>query len=275
MLRSIKPRQAESFIAHRSASGLTVGAVNKDIRTLKRVFNLAIEPRGYLSKDENPFGKIKQRKMTEKTIRYVSLKEYLLLSEATDSLWWRAFFSVAYGSGLRKSEILNLTWSDIDFENQQVYVQAKEHTEDTIEWEPKDHQNRAVPVSDKTTQLLANLQAGSIEGYPYIFILPQRFERIKHRVKIGRWNSRSEVINNMIRDFDVIRRRSGIAKCTMHDLRRSAVTNWAQHLPIQVVQQLAGHSNISTTRKYYLKVRSEDVVSASKVINLIFAEAEK
>jgi integrase len=30
-----------------------------------------------------------------------------------------------------------------------------------------------------------------------------------------------------------------------------AITNWAQKLPIQVVQQLAGHSDISTTRKYY------------------------
>ena len=50
-------------------------------------------------------------------------------------------------------------------------------------------------------------------------------------------------------------------------------TNWASQLPIQVVQQLAGHSDISTTRKYYLTVRSEDMVSANKVINRIFTES--
>ena len=73
----------------------------------------------------------------------------------------------------------------------------------------------------------------------------------------------------MMRNFDVIRRRSGIAKCTLHDLRRSAITDWAQHLPIQVVQQFAGHSDITTTRKIYLSVRSEDIVSASEVMNKI------
>jgi len=84
-----------------------------------------------------------------------------------------------------------------------------------------------------------------------------------------RWNSRSDVVNNLGRDFDVIRRRSGIPQCTLHDLRRSVITNWAQRLAIQVVQQLAGHSNIATTRKYYLTVRPEDMASASRVVNEI------
>ncbi len=133
----------------------------------------------------------------------------------------------------------------------------------------KDHENRIVPMSEQTTQLLADLQATSIEGHAYIFISPKRFARITEREKAGKWNSRSEILNNVSRDFDVIRRRSGIDKCTPHDLRRSAITNWAQHLPIQVVQQFAGHSDITTTRKYYLAVRSEDIVSASKMMNKI------
>ena len=133
----------------------------------------------------------------------------------------------------------------------------------------KDHENRIVPMSEQTTQLLADLQATSIEGHAYIFILPKRFARITEREKAGKWNSRSDILNNVSRDFDVIRHRSGIDKCTPHDLRRSAITNWAQHLPIQVVQQFVGHSNITTTRKYYLAVRSEDIVSASKMMNKI------
>jgi len=74
-----------------------------------------------------------------------------------------------------------------------------------------------------------------------------------------------------MRQFEGIRRRGRVEKCTLHDLRRSAVTNWAKKLPIQVVQQLAGHSNMTTTREYYLAVRPEDLVSASELLNSILA----
>jgi integrase len=79
--------------------------------------------------------------------------------------------------------------------------------------------------------------------------------------------------NNLRENFHRVRQRAKVSKCTLHDLRRSAITNWASRLPIQVVQQLAGHSDISTTRKYYLTVRSEDKVSANKVVNSILAKA--
>ena len=84
----------------------------------------------------------------------------------------------------------------------------------------------------------------------------------------------SETLNNTLRDFSKIRRKAGIKKCTLHDLRRSAVTNWAKNLPIQVVQQLAGHSDIATTRKYYLAVREEDMNQARDCMTAILATAD-
>jgi integrase len=112
------------------------------------------------------------------------------------------------------------------------------------------------------------------EGFPYILISPKRFQRIKELVEAGKWNDRKAVINNLTRDFEVVRHHSGIKKCTLHDLRRSVITNWAQELPIQVVQELAGHSNIATTRKYYLAVRAEDIDRANKLVNHILNRAE-
>jgi len=129
-------------------------------------------------------------------------------------------------------------------------------------------------MSDESSQLLVNIQAQAIEGHPYVFVSPKRLERIKERRKIGKWNTRSELVNNLTRDFNVIRRRARVAECTIHDLRRSAITNWAQSLPIQVVQTLAGHSNIATTKKYYLAVRSEDMASANQLLNSILAKTQ-
>jgi len=272
MLCKIQPRNAESFISQRLASGLSVATVNKDIGTLRRVFNLAIYPRGYLVEGQNPFTKLKKRRIAQEPLRYVSVNEYQGLRTAAKNVWWKALISMAYGSGLRRNEILTLTWSDVDFENQQIHVAPKKETTETFEWEPKDHENRIVPMADETVQILADLQVKAKVGFPYIFVSSKRLERIRERQKIGKWNSRSEIINNLGKNFNNLRSRAGVAKCTLHDLRRSAITNWAGQLPIQVVQELAGHSDIATTRKYYLSVRSEDMVCANRVLNNILAE---
>jgi integrase len=112
------------------------------------------------------------------------------------------------------------------------------------------------------------------EGFPYIFVSPQRLKRIRERQKVGTWTPRSQIVNNLDRRFRLLRSKAGVDECVLHDLRRSAITNWAEKLPIQVVQQLAGHSDISTTGKYYLAVRSEDLPSASKLLNKLLAKAK-
>jgi integrase len=210
-------------------------------------------------------------KKAQTPVNYVSVSEYLALENSTQRLWWKALISVAYGSGLRHNEILNMTWADIDFENQQIHVRAKKETARTIEWEPKDHESRVVPMSDGTVQLLADLQAQAPEGHPYVFVAPERINSMKQREKTGDWTPRSEIVNNVVRDFNVTRRRAGTERCTLHDLRRSAITNWAQRLPIQAVQQLAGRADIATTRKYYLSVRPEDLASANRILSSILA----
>ena len=48
-------------------------------------------------------------------------------------------------------------------------------------------------------------------------------------------------------------------------MRRSCITNWAGQLPIHVVQQLAGHSDIRTTQKYYLLVQPQDLEMARAI----------
>ena len=65
-LHKIRPRDAEAFVADRLRTGLSTATVNKYIRTLRRVFNLAIEPRGYLQERQNPFSGISERKKSQR-----------------------------------------------------------------------------------------------------------------------------------------------------------------------------------------------------------------
>jgi integrase len=273
-IHQIRPQDAEEFIAHRLTFNLATATINKDIRSLKRVFNLAIHRRGYLQEGQNPFGPLDEREKASQEIRYVTIGEYRLLMDAAKSLWWRSLMALAYGSGLRRNEILNLTWADIDFKLKKVSVCSKPMKDQTIQWEPKDHENRVVPLSDEALNLLVVLKTQVETGYPYVFIRPARLLYIRERIALGRWNERSEIVNNLGRDFQVIRRRAKVTQCTLHDLRRTAITNWASRLPIHVVRKLAGHSSISTTQRYYLSVRLDDITSAGSVINDLLASSE-
>ena len=78
----------------------------------------------------------------------------------------------------------------------------------------------------------------------------------------GKWRVGQDLVNNVLRRFKTLCRRAGVGPFTIHDLRRSCITNWAKQLPIHVVQQLAGHSDIQTTKQFYLSVQSEDIATA-------------
>ena len=201
-LNKIRPRHAEAFIADRLASKeVSTATINKYTRHLCSIFNRAIVPRAYLAEGQNPFCQIIKRNVTEKPMRYVEISEYRALMSAANDSWWKTFISIAYGSGLRRNEILHLTWRDIDFGNQRINITAKKEKKGLIDWEPKNRKNRVVPMSKEATQLLVNMQIRAAEDHPYVFVTPQRLGRIKERIRISKWNSRSELINNITRKY--------------------------------------------------------------------------
>ena len=120
VLSRISPREAESFVASRVSLGRAVATVNKDMRTLKGIFNIAVEPRGHLEEGCNPFAKIRPRRFAPKPPYYVPLEDFQRVFSRAPKLWWKALLALAYTSGGRRDELLNLTWSDIDFETQAV-----------------------------------------------------------------------------------------------------------------------------------------------------------
>jgi integrase len=243
-----------------------VATVNKDIRTLKRIFNLAIEPRGYLLPGQNPFAGIKQRRQSRKPVRYITAEEFGRLIGAASTLWWKALLSVAYTTAARIGELLNLTWADVDFGQNRIRVVRKEAAGNhLVGWEPKDHEGRILPVPGEVMQLLANLQAEATEGCPYVFVPAWRWKYVQKAKKTGRWQEGQALINNLNRRLTTRRKQAGVGKFTFHDLRRTCITNWARQLPVHVVQKLAGHSDIKTTQQHYLSVLEDDLTSAQRV----------
>jgi integrase len=53
---------------------------------------------------------------------------------------------------MRKGELINLEWADIDFKNRLVKVNIKDF------WEPKHGSARVIPISSKLYEILSNLE---------------------------------------------------------------------------------------------------------------------
>jgi len=268
LLRRISRCDAEQYIQRRSKSGVSPSTVNKEVASLKRVFNLA-QRRAYLPAGSNPFVGIHRRKVSCRPKRYVSEEEIRRLLECAHSLKWRVFLSLLYVTGLRLSEACHLTWDDVDFPGRMLQVAPKRDPRRTVPWEPKDHELRHVPLGRRMAELLQEWKSARPDGVPYVFVDRERYELVMAQVQAGQWREGQSIVNNVLRHFKVIVRRAGTRTCTIHDLRRSCLTNWAREVPAHVLHRLAGHSSMETTLHYYLCVGESDLEKARDIADAV------
>ena len=170
-------------------------------------------------------------------------------------------------------EAFALTWDCIDFENGVVVVNNREGTETIPEFSVKDHEKRRIPLPPHTIDLLTQLHAEVSEKVPFVLLTKARFERVQQKWRQVRdrgkpWKNRY-LVNNILRNFRSHVKRTSIkpvGKLTIHTLRKCAGQNWADYLPMNVVKELMGHSNISTTQEFYLTVDRGREKKAAQVV---------
>ena len=264
--------------------GQSPATVGKKIRALKRFFSLALQRRQV---DENPFKYVKTPRVPKPKVNVFTSDEVTrILTSAYElqnlyELKWGILITLALTTGLRKSELLNLVWKDIDFCDMTIEVNPKDNTNETWEWKIKDTDSRTVPLTEEICQMLVDFQNTCPNGYPYVFVPPRRYDYIQNTLRAkGKWslnNARTSIVNNFTRHFHRILKLAGIKNSKFHDLRRTAITNWfRQGLSELDVMTLAGHANFDTTHKFYLAVADNLVERARKATyNLNLKELRK
>jgi len=203
------------------AETIKPASVNKELTALRHLFNKAIQW-GYLA--ENPLRHVKKLKVSQRKFRFLSLEEIdLVLKNSPDYL--RPIIITAIHTGLRKSELFRLEWSDVDLTNRRISVTAKEdeHT--------KNYKNRDIPMSIQLVECLSNLERKS----SWVFSK-------KDGSRYSGWIRKS---------LESIAIKTGIQRFTMHDLRHTFASQLVMEgIDLPTVQRLMGHANISTTMIY-------------------------
>ncbi len=237
---------------------------------LWRLFQLAVDRKQL---DENPLRRIKLPKSPKKKVEIYTLDECERILRAArncqtqNSVRWDLLITVALTTAMRRGELFNTVWADIDFEKKTIEVSPKQDTEQTWEWHIKDTDRRTLPLTDEVISLLSEHQGRQPEGYPYVFVPSSRYDRVQELRKQGKWtlcSSRQNLIYNFTRQFRKILKRAGVKKGQFHDLRRTALSNWLTNgMSEYKVMTLAGHSNFATTHQFYLAV-ADDLMDTAR-----------
>ena len=222
-------------------------------------------------------------KKEEKEIVPLSIEEVANILKVAKESSMYALIILEIFTGMRKGEILALQWEQVDLENKSVYVKknlcrvnikeptGKKKTE-LILMSPKTKKSvRKLPLNDEVVRVLRKYkdeQNKHKEEYKYIY----QDNDIVFAKSDGSFQSPRE----LLRQFHKILEKAGVRKCRFHDLRHTFASLLLQagETP-KIIQELLGHSSITTTMDVYTHVVDNGKVGAiQKLNNLLGSEIE-
>jgi len=217
-VKSLRRADAHHFIAERSKE-VGPATVNRGIAALKNMLTFALE-REII--ETHPLLRFRMLKEDKPALRVMTLHEERRLIECIEDPVIAAYAAVLGETGLRKQEGLLLKWDQINWEQRILSVQFT-----------KSRKPRYLPLSDFAITSLRSLVR--IVGCPYVFVRPESRDR---------WRKPEGPFNEG-------RVKAKLDWVSIHDLRHFRATQWVQRgVDLRTVQELLGHSSITTTMRY-------------------------
>ena len=262
-LASITTTDVLAYVAHRQQQGIVNKAdvrigdvsnaeVNRELQTLKRIFNLAIEQDRIAMKPTI--------KLLQESAARAGFFEADQITSGTHAPAYgdQPVIRFAYCTGWRiASEVLTLEWRQVDFAAGEVRLDAGT---------TKNKDGRVIYM---TTDLRHVLEAQQAERerlkkaghlFPYVFFREVADERggAKH----------PKVITSFTKAWRIACRKAGCPGRIPHDLRRTAVRNFVRSgIPERVAMRLTGHKTASVFQRYNI-VSDGDLREAAIKMNV-------
>lgn len=220
-LREIRPMDVERFKLSRIKAGNKESTVNRYLALLKHLFSVAIRE-GYASK--NPVKEIKLYSEKERKERVLSLEEEARLLKASPD-YLRPMLITAIHSGLRRSEIMNLEWSNVNIEARRIGVEAES---------AKSGRRRSVPLNALLHAALLAQKARNGKG-PYVFPNENTGKPYTTLAKVFKRTCKDAKIEGL----------------TFHSLRHCFASRLLEDgTSIEIVKSLLGHHSVTITERY-------------------------
>lgn len=233
------PKQVRAFWAERRSNSLSAQSMKRAQSAMRGFFKYALKHRLI---DKNPMTAMESPKSQRPLPKALSEIDVTMLinSPVTENIFGlrdRAILEVLYGSGLRVSELTELTRDQIDHDNLLLRVTGKGSKERIIPMTEaaasilKDYLARLfseIPESRKTAQIFVNKSGGQIST-----------------------RSIARIIDKYVRQLAMMK------NVSPHQFRHSFATHLLNNgADIRAVQEMLGHESLSTTQ-IYTKISKE------------------
>ncbi len=229
-LASINSTQIRKFLVSLHKRRLAPGAIERKLSTLRSFFQ-SLNLRGVVK--SNPAREVPAPSKPKTTPDFLTPDEVFALLDAPSlklNLRDKTILELLYATGARASEVASLSIQDIDFDRKLVTIHGK------------GGKDRVVPFGSRAGSLLLRLleqnpQAKSdTHGTPVFF---------------NRWQKRLSVrsIHSIVKARAIS---SGMDRpVAPHKLRHTFATHLLDNgADLRAIQEMLGHSNLSTTQKY-------------------------
>ncbi len=213
---------------HLASTGGTPTSINRAVTALRFFFHVTLGRREVTER----LPSLRQPRKLPVVLSGEEARRMLAASETASpgGLKYRSALSIAYGSGLRASEVVRLKPTDIDSERMVIRVQ-----------EGKGHKDRYALLPD-----------------PLLDLLRLHWRSLGPREKVGGWLFAGQKPHNHLTTRQLGRAckaaalAAGIDKrVSLHTLRHSFATHLLeQGTDVRVIQALLGHKKLETTARY-------------------------
>lgn len=266
MLSDITSRDVKNYINYIKSDGRLDGkkgglsdvSIKKHLSVLKQSLNDAVVY-GYIP--FNPAMSIKFRKITKSTYKTAIMMTVTEAQNVINAFKMHRLYPIvvlALYYGLRRSEVLGLRWSAIDFENNELRIEhtiVKNLTIEAKDSTKTDNSNATYELLPEIREMLLKMKNENFTNSDYVFV----------------WeDGRCYRPDYVTRAFQKQLKKSHLAKMRFHDLRHSTASIlFDKGMSLEDVKNWLRHSDIETTSNIYLHYgRARQKIVSSAVAGL-------
>ena len=174
-----------------------------------------------------------------------TMNEFNKFIDSVDDNYYKILFKLLYFTGMRKGELLGLTWSDIDFYNKTISINKTITRNHEMQTPKTKSSNRIISINKNIIDDLYNLKLTSNSN----IIFNISFTQLKRK-----------------KDFYCDK--ANVKRIKIHEFRHShACLLFTNNIEIEDISYRLGHSSISMTMSTYLKYLPRNEKRVIKLLN--------